>query len=107
MPFFEVSSFCFSQQEVNQCIDTIKKTKPEYIFIDTDIDRTLNTDIVNPNGDTGYLGFLNVKYEKYLKMESISRVQRLALLKIIFNSVRNDYVPVENGYLITAYRKKI
>jgi len=96
MPYFDVSFFLITKKEIDECINTIRNEKPQYLFVDTDIDRNLNTDIISKN----------VPFLGYLHDESVWRVQRLNLLKDIFAAVRNDYRPVEKGYLITVYRKK-
>ncbi len=100
MPFFEVNNFLVTSKEIQLCIDTINKAKPEYLFVDTDINRNLNTDIINDKTQ-GYFSGLDSMHE-----ESVWRVQRLNLLKIIFHAVRDDYQPIEKGYLVTVYRKK-
>jgi len=95
MPFFEVSNFCFSKEEVKQCIDTIKAVNPKYLFVDTDIERNINTDLVGSNNNN--IGYLN--------QESISRVKRLNLLKEIFDSVKYNYKPIKKGLMITVYQR--
>lgn len=100
MPFFEVSNFLVTSKEIQECIDTINKRKPNYLFVDTDINRNLNTDIINDKAQSYFSG-LDSMHE-----ESVWRVQRLNLLKIIFHAVRDDYQPIEKGYLVTVYQKK-
>jgi hypothetical protein len=96
MPFFELSYFLVTPKEIRECIYLLEKDKPEYLYVDTDIDRHFNVDIISPN----------VPVLGYLHEESVWRVQRLNLLKEIFNAVRNNYEPVEEGSLITVYRRK-
>lgn len=96
MPFFELSQFLISDKEIEQAIVAIQQASPEYIFVDTDINRPLNTDIVNSRA-------LKIGW---LHKESLWRAQRLSLLKNIFQSVEYEYEPIEKGYLITVYKKK-
>lgn len=95
MPFIEVSNFLTSKKEIELNINTIKIEKPEYIFVDKDIDRDFAQDIV-----------WNEYEFKYIFYESMWRYQRLSLLKDIFNAVRKDYEPVESSYLLTVWRNK-
>ncbi len=95
MPYFEVSNFLVTQSEIQECVDVIIKNKPTYLFVDTDIERNLNTDIINKA----------VPELSYLHDESVWRVQRLNLLKDLFNAVHGDYRLIERGYLISVYKR--
>ncbi len=90
MPFSDVPWFLVTTKEVNLCIEQIMVSKPTYLFVDTDIERSLNGDIMI--GDHA--------------SESRMRVQRLNLLKTIYSAIRDDYEPVKKGILLTAYKKK-
>lgn len=90
MPFFDVPWFLVTTKEVNLCIEHIMASKPAYLFIDTDIERSLNGEIMI--GDYA--------------SESRMRVQRLNLLKTIYFAIRDDYEPVKQGILLTAYKRK-
>ncbi len=96
MPFFDLSSFLLTQKEIDQTVEAVRAARPRYIFVDTDINRNYNSDIINEK--VAYLGYLN--------QESVWRVKRLSLLKIVFEAVRNEYKPVEQTALITAYERK-
>ncbi|MFH1825474.1 MAG: hypothetical protein ABH873_09685 [Candidatus Firestonebacteria bacterium] len=96
MPYFDVQWFLITQKEVQECIKKVKTKKPEYLFVDTDINRSLIPDKIPE-------GLYNIVF---LYEESIWRIQRLNLLKDIFSAVKDDYEPVEQGYLITAYKRK-
>lgn len=95
MPFFEVSNFLTTRHEVDLNIKALQTAKPKYLFVDKDIDRDFAQDILWNEYDF-----------KYLFFESVWRVQRLQLMKDIFNSVRNDYRPVESSYLLTVWKRK-
>jgi hypothetical protein len=97
MPFFDVPWILLTEQEVNLCIESIKSKKPSYLFVDTDIERNLNGEIVareapliGGHGD-----------------ESLMRVQRLNLLKQIFVAVKDDYELEVGRGLLTVYRRKV
>ncbi len=95
MPYIEVSNFLTSKKEVDNNIKVLKNAKAEYLFVDKDIDRDFANDI------------LYNEYEfHHLFHESYWRYQRLLLMRDIFNSVRNDYEPVESSYLLTVWKRK-
>jgi len=96
MPYFELSQFLITQDEIQQAVSAVKNEHPQYLFVDTDIDRNLNTGLVNKGA----------KRVGYVYKESEWLVQRLNLLKEVFNVVRQDYEPVEKALLVTVYRKK-
>ena len=90
MPFFDVPWFLVTTKEVNLCIEQIMVSKPTYLFVDTDIERSLNGEIM---------------IDDYAS-ESRMRVQRLNLLKTIYSAIRDDYEPAKKGILLTAYKRK-
>lgn len=96
MPYFDVPMFLLSRKDIDNCINTINAAKPEYLFIDTDIERNLNSDILDKTSLT----------REDLHDESVLRVRRLNLLKEIYNSIRGDYQPIEKSSLITVYKRK-
>jgi hypothetical protein len=96
MPFFDVQWFLLTDKEVRLCIEAIEKQKPPYLFVDTDIERTLNDEILTEE----------IPRTRVPKEESRWRVQRLNLLRGIFAAVKDDYEPVEKGLLLTAYKRK-
>jgi hypothetical protein len=97
MPFFDLQWFLLTAKEVNLCIERIETQKPPYLFVDTDIERDLNGEIV-----TADLRFISGPGG-----ESLMRVQRLNLLKDIFRAVKKDYEPVKHGMLLTVYKRKV
>jgi hypothetical protein len=96
MPFFDLQWFLLTDREVNLCIERIQTQKPQYLFVDTDIERNLNGEIV-----TAELRFISGPGE-----ESLVRVQRLNLLMDIFKAVKKDYELVKQGRLLTVYKRK-
>lgn len=95
MPFFDVSWYLITDKEIKECINSILLDKPRVLFVDTDIDRSYQSDIVGKWSPFGGL------YD-----ESLWRYQRLNLLKSIYNAVKEQYEPVEKAMLITAYERK-
>ncbi len=97
LPYFDVPWYLLTSKEINLCIQTLQKARPQYLFVDTDIDNTLRlTDIVSP--EVPYIGDMS--------QESIQRVKRLSLLKTVFDAVRKDYTLIDKGPLLTVYLRK-
>jgi hypothetical protein len=97
MPFFDLQWFLLTAKEVNLCIERIQTQKPPYLFVDTDIERNLNGEIVSAE----------LRFISGPGGESLMRVQRLNLLKGIFRAVKKDYEPVKQGILLTVYKRKL
>lgn len=98
MPFVEVATSLVSPKEINRCVNAILLNKPEYIYVDTDINRNLNGDIYNELDP--------VARTWGIYSESFSRVKVLNLEKQVFDGVRAQYEPVQKGLLITVYKRK-
>ncbi len=96
MPFFDVQWFLLTNKEVRLCIERIQNQKPSYLFVDTDIERSLNGEIVAAG----------IPLVSEREGESLLRVQRLNLLKDVFAAVKDDYEPVEKGLLLSVYKRK-
>lgn len=101
MPFSDLSWFLITTKETNVCIDYLRSEKPPYLFVDTDIERNLNGDVITAEFSS------EENYNVELAKESRRRVLRLNLLKQIFSSIKNDYEPVKRGILLTAYKRKV
>jgi len=101
MPFFDVPWFLITAKEIDLCIDRLVERKPSFIYVDTDIERSLNGDVV--------VGKFPIEgnYEDGIGIESRMRVERLNLLKTIYAAIKNDYEPVKKGLLLTAYKRKV
>jgi len=97
MPFFDLQWFLLSPKEVALSVERIKKNKPQYLFVDTDIERNFNGEILL--GGLQSIGFPGE--------ESLQRVQRLHLLQEVFRTVKKEYVPVKKGVLLTVYRRSV
>lgn len=96
MPFFDLKWYLLTPKELEKCKALVHTAKPEYLYVDTHIDRNLNNEIID------------TKFPKisYLNQESIWRVQRLKLLNEIFQAVKNDYELTQSSPLISVYKRK-
>ncbi|MBP1751449.1 MAG: hypothetical protein H6Q57_285 [Geobacteraceae bacterium] len=95
MPYFDVSWYLITNKEIDECIKIIENNKPRILFVDTDIDRSYEIDIVSK------WSLLGVFHK-----ESLLRYQRLYMLKKIYNVIKEHYVPIEKAKIITAYERK-
>lgn len=96
MPFFDLKWYLMTPKELSKSIVRLQTDKPEYIFVDTDIDRNLNNEIIDAH-------FPKINY---LHNESLWRVKRLKLLNNIFQKIAENYELIEKGYLISVYKRK-
>ncbi len=95
MPFHDLKWYNMTDKEFRKSIETIKILRPEYIYVDSDINRNYNNDII-PSSLFG-LG--------YLHEESAWRAERLKLIAKIFYSISDRYQLVESGRLMSVYKK--
>lgn len=95
MPFFEMHWHLFSENESTEAIERIHGSKPDFIFVDSNIDRY----DIDPWGQ--------IYYEMSVIQERASRIERYAELYKLFLAVQGDYEKVEEGTLISVYRRKI
>jgi hypothetical protein len=96
MPFFDMKWFIITNKEMQQSINKIKNDKPEYLYVDSDIEDDKQNQIIPK--DTPFFGGMN--------QESIWRVERETLLKKLFQSVKSNYKLIEKGELISVYKRK-
>lgn len=97
MPFYNMEWYNMTIKEFQESVDVIKNKKPMYIYVDTDIDRNYNDDIIS----SGTFGV------GYLHRESAWRAERLKLLARIYAGISKDYIKVESGRLISVYRRML
>ena len=98
MPYFDVPWYTISTKDIQACIEAIKENKPKYLFVDTDINRSYEPDVISSSANQGFLKM--GEHE-----ESVLRLVRLKALKQIFLAVKSDYKPVKSAQLITVYEK--
>ena len=96
MPFFELSKFFLTPRELAQSIETIQQGQPGYLFVDTAIKREFALDAIDSRA----------LYVNNLHGLSVERVKRMELLRQVFLAVQDDYELVEQGLLISVYKRK-
>jgi hypothetical protein len=96
MPFFDMKWFFITEKEMQLSIDKLKHDRPEFLFVDSDIEDDKEKQII-PEDATFFKG---------LHQESVWRVEREKLLKRLFSSVKDEYRLVEKGELISVYKRK-
>jgi len=94
MPIFELSSYLFSRKERDIAVARIRDRKPEYLFVDTNID-----------------GFRkdpweSVYFGSFMENERLSRLGRYAVMADIFHQVKADYYKIEQECLLSVYKRK-
>jgi hypothetical protein len=97
MPFFELSKFLSNPRELALTIEKIRQDRPLYLFVDTDIERDYTMDVLDPRIP---------QHLNSLQWFSVKRVKGHELLQKVFMAVKDDYEPVEQGMLISVYRRK-
>lgn len=95
MPFHELKWYNMTDKELNKSSQIIKIRKPEYLYVDTDINRDYNDDVISSS----------MPVYGYLHQESVWRAERLKLMAIIFQEVSDQYTLVESGKLLSVYKR--
>jgi hypothetical protein len=93
-PIFDVASYLFSKREYDMLLTQLSTDKPEYLFVDSDI---------YPSNDP----WAKLYHTPFFQRERASRIGRWTLLAQLFDDVKNDYEKVEQGKLITVYKRKM
>lgn len=95
MPYIELPTNLVSVKEVLVAADAVLKNRPSVLFVDSDISRSLNTEIpLKQDPASVMLGL----YE-----EAKSRVMVLQRLNDVYVRVANDYLLCGAGRLISVY----
>lgn len=95
LPHFNISPFIATKKEYQLIIDSFNKNKPQYIFVDNDINIPCEFDMVQ----TKFFG-------AYYHSESIIQLLQMRELYHIYKDViENKYRPVAKSKLITVYEK--
>lgn len=101
MPHFEMPYYLITPRERLRAIQSITENKPEYIFIDTDINN------YQPGFDPSlYDPWHKIYNSDWVKQERASRYERYTELWKIYHAIANDYVKIKNGELICLYQRK-
>jgi len=95
MPYIELNSYIVTDKEFNNTVNKLTKDNPKYLFVDTDINRSLLFDTIDSKS----------KYFGYLNTRSIIRSNRLSILNDVFSKIKKNYAIIEKGHLITVYKR--
>ena len=94
LPYFEMSWHFLSDAESREAVDLLRQRRPQYLFVDTDIDH-----------------YDEDPWESIYSSESdinerASRIGRYAELYKLFQAVKDDYEKVDGGTLLSVYKRK-
>lgn len=92
--FFELTSFILSEKQSNAAIDGINTGTPEYLFIDSNMK------------EAAYDPWVKVYRSDFIDRERASRLNRYFVLKNIFMASEGAYEKIEDGSLISVYKRK-
>lgn len=94
MPHFDLMGNLATVKSIEDTIDHLKRQQPKYLFVDSDITAPYELNIASHN--LSWMIYIN------------GRMRLLAMrhLREIFEAVRDDYVLLEEGQLISVYRLK-
>jgi hypothetical protein len=95
MPYFEMSKFLISPRETALCVERLLTDRPEYLFVDTDIHRDYAADMVHRFSP---LGALN-PHSRY-------RIAQMQLMQKVFATVQDQYELVEQGLILSVYKRR-
>ncbi len=92
-PIFDVSSYLFSRTEYDILLSQLRTDRPEFLFVDSDIYQSDDP-------------WAKIYHSPFFQKERASRLGRYFLLAQLFDDVKDDYERVEQGKLITVYKRK-
>lgn len=96
MPFPDLQWFIVSPADVTAVADAVSRDKPEYLFVDTDIDRAFYRDLIGPF----------IPKWRRSQDEALMRAHRLMTLRQVFDQVRGDYQLAETSPLLSVWKRK-
>lgn len=94
MPFFEMQWFIFSQKEHLEAISRLKNQKPLYLFVENNIDKAL------PDPWEPLFNSPDLNATRKSNQEKLHELAR------IFAAVEESYEKVEEGALLSVYKRK-
>lgn len=97
MPFTEMALSLVTKKEMDRSVDLIRHDRPEYIFVDSDIERSHQGDVYDKNDPVSE--FAAPVYDA-----SRGRAMVLDNFSKVFKEIKHLYEPVETGQLITVYK---
>lgn len=95
MPYPDLQWFIVTPREIAEVARYVGEKKPEYLFVDTDIDRAFRRDEIRHD----------VPRWLDCREESLMRVMRLQTLRITFDQVRGQYRLVERTPIISVWKR--
>ena len=95
MPYFEMSKFLISPRETALCVERLLEDRPEYLFVDTDIRREYAADMVH-------------RFSPWSGLNPLSRyrVAQMQLMQKVFATVQDQYELVEQGLILSVYKRR-
>jgi len=94
-PHFDLRTYLMTQKENLLAMSSIDSAKPQYIFVDSDINTPYELDIIS--GDN---------FNKWLMLESRARVRSLNELRKIYEHIVEDYELIDGSRLVSVYKRK-
>jgi hypothetical protein len=95
MPHFSMSGYLLNEQVTSKTISLIINNRPEYIFVDSDIELKPFDPWSSMFNDEGARGERESRFGRYLE------------LRKIFDAVKDGYVSLESSEILTVYKRKI
>ncbi|GEM_PF-3743122 len=99
MPYPSLNFYLVTDRETKAVGDVILHDRPQYLFVDSDINGIRIGDSADPNYSLDSPQ-LNSAHSKSRSILMASEMQK------IFNAVKNDYKLIEKGALISVYERK-
>jgi len=99
MPFFDLKWYLMAPKELKECKELLKIQRPQYLFVDTALNHDRGKELMNKNLPR------SIDY-MYHRGEAVWRLGRLNLLYSIFTEFEDQYDLVEQGTLISVYKRK-
>lgn len=99
MPFSEMALSLVTYKEMKESVGLIRRDRPEYLFVDTDIARSHTGDVYGKDDPVSV--FAAPVYDA-----SRGRAMVLDNFAKVFKEIKDMYEPVETGQLITVYKRR-
>lgn len=93
LPYSDLQWFLNTPYESQNVTRILQDKKPEFIFVDSNIESNRSFEQFNSN----FSG---------LEAESLVRIRRLEALAKIFKSIKDNYLLQEHGAIVSVYRRK-
>lgn len=97
MPFLEMALSLVTKKEMDKSTDLIRRDRPEYLFVDTDMTRSHAGDVYDKNDPVS-------EFAAPIYDASRGRAMVLDNFAKVFKEIEGMYEPIERGQLITVYK---